>query len=466
MKKVILIFVLFLSIQSFAQNAPNQLLTVHEWGTFTARYDHLSRPYLNVHKTVDEPVPAFVYHLDFDSTYYNGYPGYEKTQYYFRGFLKIDDLVSSIKMETPVLYFYCSKGVENLGVSVKFKTGSISEFYPKPVKQEDTSLFRSNVGFNSQEQTVLSFRKYNGFASWNIDVLPPRDITPLSHSDDSVPNMWLAPRKTNSNLIKSNGEVEKYIFYRGLGGFDNPVIPRYTDQGNLLVTNNTDSIPYALVYEKTKEGKIYIWGVKSLPQNKSIFFERSTFAITEAEWNEKYRKQFVNYLVDAGLYEDEALAMLNTWDASYFGKSGLKIFWIVPRNFTDTILPIEFSKPVANLERVMIGRTEIDEYNKFDNGFMVSDLKARQTEEWNENQNFQFFPNPASKVISLKSDYFLPQIVEVEILDFSGNLIRTESVRLLPAFSTQINVGDLETGMYLFRVKDKSESTRIFVTKE
>ena len=54
----------------------------------------------------------------------------------------------------------------------------------------------------------------------------------------------------------------------------------------------------------------------------------------------------------------EAEAMLNTWKASYFQKPGLRLFYIVPRAWTDYFLPLEFSVP-ARVTRVIVGRVDL-----------------------------------------------------------------------------------------------------------
>jgi hypothetical protein len=61
----------------------------------------------------------------------------------------------------------------------------------------------------------------------------------------------------------------------------------------------------------------------------------------------------------AGLTTEEAQAMLATWRESYFERDGLRVFWIVPRAFTDAVLPITITPQPAQLERVLIGRTEV-----------------------------------------------------------------------------------------------------------
>jgi hypothetical protein len=63
-------------------------------------------------------------------------------------------------------------------------------------------------------------------------------------------------------------------------------------------------------------------------------------------------------LVSDGLYDDEATALLSTWQRAYFTSPGLRLFYLVPRVWTDYTLPLVLSKP-ADIERVMIGRIEL-----------------------------------------------------------------------------------------------------------
>ena len=51
--------------------------------------------------------------------------------------------------------------------------------------------------------------------------------------------------------------------------------------------------------------------------------------------------------------------MLATWKESYFDAPGLRVFWIVPRAFTDRILPISITPAPGKLERVLVGRSEV-----------------------------------------------------------------------------------------------------------
>jgi hypothetical protein len=73
---------------------------------------------------------------------------------------------------------------------------------------------------------------------------------------------------------------------------------------------------------------------------------------------EKLRREMRDALVEDGLFPKEAEAMLRTWEGSYFQSRGLRLFYIVPREWTDRHLPLKIS-PEAEVVRVMIGRIEL-----------------------------------------------------------------------------------------------------------
>jgi hypothetical protein len=63
-------------------------------------------------------------------------------------------------------------------------------------------------------------------------------------------------------------------------------------------------------------------------------------------------------LVSAGLADDEAAAMLETWSNSYFRTPGLRLFYLVPRDWTDYFLPLDISVP-STITRVLVGRIDL-----------------------------------------------------------------------------------------------------------
>ena len=64
-------------------------------------------------------------------------------------------------------------------------------------------------------------------------------------------------------------------------------------------------------------------------------------------------------LISEGLFPDEAKAMVNTWKDSWFTEQGVRVLYILPRPWTDEILPLALTPQPKELTRVMVGRAEI-----------------------------------------------------------------------------------------------------------
>jgi hypothetical protein len=70
------------------------------------------------------------------------------------------------------------------------------------------------------------------------------------------------------------------------------------------------------------------------------------------------RRELGDVLVAEGLFKDEAQAMLETWQLSYFESEGVRLFFVLPPSWTDAHLPLSISAP-ADITRVMLGRVEL-----------------------------------------------------------------------------------------------------------
>src|SRR5207247_3476928 len=93
---------------------------------------------------------------------------------------------------------------------------------------------------------------------------------------------------------------------------------------------------------------------KVLRSTPETFEEREFGAANLAQLRSLMRQA----LVEDGLFADEADVLLNTWELSYFKSAGLRLFFLLPRDWTDHYLPLELSVP-AKVFRVMVGRIEL-----------------------------------------------------------------------------------------------------------
>jgi hypothetical protein len=59
------------------------------------------------------------------------------------------------------------------------------------------------------------------------------------------------------------------------------------------------------------------------------------------------------------LKNDEAEAMVNTWEHGYLKVPGLRLLYILPRSEVDEVLPLSMSPAPQNFVRSFVGRIEI-----------------------------------------------------------------------------------------------------------
>ena len=194
---------------SVAAPAASPPLIVHEWGTFTSFQDEQGRtiPGINVD---DEPVPFFVHRLAVEIFQLGSLPAS-----WSQGAPRCHPDVT-MRLETPVLYFYPPAGWESAPFDVRatFNGGWLTEFYPAAAAD----------GVNFPRALDANER---GSLQWRQVRLDPAAAALMPETSE---NVWLAPRKVASAVVvESNAkEAEKYLFYRGVGHLDAPLVVRRT----------------------------------------------------------------------------------------------------------------------------------------------------------------------------------------------------------------------------------------------
>ncbi|MBI4751137.1 MAG: hypothetical protein HY774_21880 [Acidobacteria bacterium] len=295
----------------FDTQAQKKQLIAHEWGTFTT-------------------------HVEPNGTVQVWNPLFERSD--LPGFVRIyqpkNGVSGTVRMETPVIYFYTEKRM-NVTVDVGFPQGKITEYYP------DTSFPGQSI-------------------SWRNVIIDP--ATEPAFPKESRDSHYYAARETDAVPVrmkrKNTGEqLEKFLFYRGVGTFELPLGVRL-DGNQLVVKNNgTEPIPKVAVFEN-REGKVG-FSVHNLA-TEELRIERPAL---EAQSLEAFKTEIEAILVANGLYEKEARAMVKTWNEVWTA-DGLRVFYIIPRQTTDKILPLKIKPAPAELVRVMVGRVEIQNGTK------------------------------------------------------------------------------------------------------
>src|SRR5215207_5718078 len=292
-------------------------LVVHEWGTFTSVAGRNGEALSWRPLSFESDLPGFVYSIDKGATWEGGLRYPSKSSRFV-----------TVRMETPLLYFYAT-GETNVSVKVGFNSGTITEWYPQA---------------RATGQTV----------EWpQFQVLP--NVRDVELARESGPNHYYPARDTDAATVRVRGERqtehEKFLFYRGVGD---------------------SRLPLSFLVEG---GKVVVRGAQPKAVGKVILFERRGGAaghvVGDANAGETRlerpalspgagppRAELKTLLVAHGLYEREAEAMLNTWRDSWF-EEGLRVFYVLPRETVDAILPITIEPKPKELVRVLVGRAEL-----------------------------------------------------------------------------------------------------------
>jgi hypothetical protein len=292
-------------------------LVVHEWGTFTsiAGRDGVALEWRPLNGPSD--LPKFVH------TMQEGDGGL-RHRVVGKG-----DLTASVRMETPVLYFYSGKEMD-VSVKVDFPQGKITEWYPQ------ARAVGTNVDWGKLK--VMPGAAVNlPVESAHSHYYPAREVD-------------AAPVQVCSTNGKP-GQQEKFLFYRGVGTFDLPLSVKLEGESVVLKNTGKDEIAHLVIFEN-RGGKI---GYRLCDR----FTGEMTHERPSLDKNmESLLTDLKQILVASGLYEKEAEAMIKTWRSSWF-EEGMRVFYILPRQTTDAILPVTIDPRPAELVRVLVGRAEV-----------------------------------------------------------------------------------------------------------
>jgi hypothetical protein len=280
----------------------------HEWGTFTtiAGEDGAAMEWKPLAEQDD--LPEFVYDLT-DLSYGAGLRHNSRLKAGLSGL---------VRMETPVLYLYAQQEI-NVSVKVDFPEGTITEWYPRA-------------------------RTVQASIDWGrVRVLPG---TTTNFPTEEAASHYYRARETDAATLRVcsdfGNEFEKFLFYRGVGSFAVPVKATLVDN-RIRVTGNVGKV---IVFEN-RAGRVG-WTVTDAVCARSALDRPMDSLVPE----------FERMLTAQGLYEEEAHAMIATWRDSWF-EEGLRVFYILPRQVTDQVLPLHLDPAPRDLVRVMVGRMEL-----------------------------------------------------------------------------------------------------------
>lgn len=362
-------------LTSFALPTSLQALEVHEWGTFTVLVSSSGQKV----------------------SWYQPYSDIAKLPPFVQGDImqmKSNIRAASLRMETPVIYFYPEQETP-ISVRVGFSDGMITERFPASTNEPFSPLGTMTISSFPQSELLTCVaippsserifdQRLKEFTTirqptvtrWTGKLLPPDHadaklipaVNPAKGGENyaaarNVPDAWIF-RSDTRGFYPNIEPVEKFIFYRGAGEAHIPYRVSMSDDQSVTFDNYSQSANTFQVALRVKDGKAS-W--KQLPNTEgpskdanrsaSITFPEETISLKQAD--KELRALFLTELTSHGLTKDEAQAMIDTWNHTWFAEPGQRVFTIVDRTWVDSVLPLGITPEPKKIERVFVARYEI-----------------------------------------------------------------------------------------------------------
>jgi len=295
-----------------AEDTPKQLV-VHEWGTFTgiAGSDGVPLYFYPISKDL----PKFVISRSDDA-------------------IK-DTIYSTVSLETPVTYFYAREAMQ-VNVKAEFPSGQFTEWYPA---------------------AAWASRDGSYFITWaDVKVLPGKESSLPGNGETG---RYFHAREAGANLLRVKVQdavqYEKFLFYRGAGNTPLPLKATISEDGRLSMENMKDEIIPAYVAVTISEKKVRFVSGNALQIRTAATADFNN----SKEGVEPLAEALVTALVEQGLFEKEARAMVATWRDAWLEEEGTRVLYLLPTKACQALLPLTIKPKPDDLVRVMVGRQDL-----------------------------------------------------------------------------------------------------------
>jgi hypothetical protein len=363
-------------LQLFAANQAKENYIAHEWGTFTS-VQGADGVLLEWNPFVTPELPSFVY----DYKKPSGAPLRQLALFGGK-----DAFRALQRMETPVIYFY-SETERSVDVTVKFPQGRITEWYPQ-ARDIGPSIVQprpvlaaldntaNQIGLPGVNLSSIDTKKsiYESLIRWSdVKIFPARQHEKMQTlmPGDGSGSHYYAARETDADFLRVSARVndtdkpeyEKLLFYRGVGNFATPLKVTLGAGGEEQVfLRNTGDQPLShlfVLHMRNGAGQFLYVDRVAAGTNRVIQVDQRRSTVPVSDLVNQISEAMRLALVKEGLYEREAAAMVKTWKDSWFEEQGLRVLYVLPRTWTDRVLPLTLDPQPQEVVRVMVGRAEV-----------------------------------------------------------------------------------------------------------
>jgi hypothetical protein len=348
-----------------APAAASGKLIVHEWGTFTG-FSTSDGAHLPFSSAIGGDLPLFVFNRPAQAARLRSNrpqePGGAQELPGISLLLGKSEMLSTQRMETPVIYFY-TDAPRDVEVRVDFPKGLITEFYP-PVRA-------MGPGYPQPNGETLA----DSFLSWGKVHLTPDTAAKAGAGDSSawsgdragayIPRVeekahYAHARETDSAIVRLDDgrsgkpAEEKFLFYRGLGNFTLPVTLT-AEGGDQFALHAGNDVIHSAFLIRVEGDRVRFSRYANATGVYPMQLSAETRSIADLS------DAVARALVEEGLYEREARAMVKTWEDSWFREAGTgtRLLYTIPRPATDALLPLAIQPTPDELVRVMVGRVDV-----------------------------------------------------------------------------------------------------------
>ena len=276
------------------------------------------------------------------------------------------DVTALVRMETPVIYFY-SQRERVADVRVLFRGGNVTEWYPQATQCPNRSRRVRSLRRTQRAQFVIDWNRRDAScrairSEMTVDRL-------IRGKEPARGDHYYAARETDANFLRMSSpqarkavEHERDLFYRGVGYFKAPLsVGMDADEQRCRSPRARRSrscgvfvVPVRNGNDALSEGRV----PPSRARPRSIDVSTQPFGALR-DVREAAMQDMAAALVEQGLYEKEAQAMVNTWQDQWFAEEGTRVLYLLPRAWTDRTLPLQVAPRPDSVVRVMVGRAEL-----------------------------------------------------------------------------------------------------------
>src|SRR5262249_30066553 len=154
-------------------------------------------------------------------------------------------------------------------------------------------------------------------------------------------------------------EFERFLFYRGVGNFKTPLKVAMNSAASVNLENSGKETLNDVFVLQVNGGHAEFVHLSSLKPGKNLDVALIPLSDPVALTSARLGDEIAKALTRQQLYPREAEAMVKTWKDSWFEEEGIRVLYLLPRKWTDEILPLNIKPQPRELVRVMVGRAEV-----------------------------------------------------------------------------------------------------------